>query len=394
MAYRKIVDNVYEVGIIDWDRQLFDDLIPLHRGTSYNSYLIIGNEKIALIDAVDPKFSEEFINNIKSLNIKKIDYIISNHAEQDHSGAIPQVLKYFPDSKIITNSKCKDFLKDLLLLKNENFITIQDKQTISLGNYTLEFILFPWVHWPETMLTYLKEENILFTCDLFGSHIADNQLYYNDEKEIYEGAIRYYAEIMSPFRNIIKNNMNKIIELSPKIIAPSHGYIHKNPEIIINLYNEWVSEKYTNKVIILYVSMHHSTEFAAKYISEKLTINGIKVCLHNLTYLDTGQLAIDLINAPTVILATPALLGGIHPKAAFAAYLLNILRPGVKFLSIVCSYGWGSKMKEHILSLISNLKVEFLNEVIFKGFPKDNDLLSIDSLITQIVDNHKKLNLI
>ncbi|GAH76152.1 unnamed protein product, partial [marine sediment metagenome] len=231
---RKIKPNIYSVGAVDWDRRLFDELIPLPDGTSYNSYLIKGSEKTALIDTVDPTKENILIDNLNKLNITSIDYLISNHAEQDHSGSIPKILKLYKNAKVVTNPKCKDMLMNLLLIPEDKFITINDRETISLGDKTLEFIYASWVHWPETMLTYLKEDKILFSCDLFGSHLATSNLFVTDDAKVYEVAKRYYAEIMMPFRKIIRKNLEKIKDLEIEIIATSHGPIYNKPEFIIN----------------------------------------------------------------------------------------------------------------------------------------------------------------
>ncbi len=153
MAVQEITSNVYSVGARDWDRRLFDELIPLPDGTSYNSYLITGSKKTALIDTVDPEKRDELIANLKKAQVTHIDYIIANHAEQDHSGAIPNVLEVFPDAVVVTNEKCKGYLQDLLLIEEEKFITVRSGETLSLGDKTLEFHFTPWVHWPETMIT-------------------------------------------------------------------------------------------------------------------------------------------------------------------------------------------------------------------------------------------------
>ncbi len=243
MAVRKIKSEIFSVGAIDWDRRLFDELIPLPDGTSYNSYLIKGSEKTALIDTVDPDKEVELMNNLKKLNVKNIDYIIANHAEQDHSGTIPKILELYQNAKVVTNKKCKSMLMDLLQIPEEQFVVVADRETISLGNKTLKFILAPWVHWPETMLTYLLEDKILFSCDFFGSHFALSDIYVQDKAKVYESAKRYYAEIMMPFRNNIKKNLEKISDLEIEIIAPSHGPIYDDPEFIIDAYKDWISDK-------------------------------------------------------------------------------------------------------------------------------------------------------
>jgi flavorubredoxin len=202
MKPRKIKEDVYWMGAVDWDRRLFDSLIPLPDGTSYNAYLIEGGEKTALLDTVDPAKADELMMQLDG--IPRVDFIVSHHAEQDHSGAIPQVLERYPQAKVVATAKAKPMLMDLLRIPEAAFITVADGETISLGDKTLKFIHTPWVHWPETMVTYIEEDRILFSGDFFGSHIATSDLFVTDQGRVYEAAKRYFAEIMMPFRSVIE----------------------------------------------------------------------------------------------------------------------------------------------------------------------------------------------
>ncbi len=390
---KEVKPGIYFVGAIDWDRRLFDEVIPLPDGTSYNAYLIEGSEKTALIDTVDPTKEEEFLLNLKKLGVKKIDYIVSNHAEQDHSGAIPAALKRYPEAKVVTNQRCASMLMDLLPVPEDKFLIVRDKETLSLGNKTLKFILAPWVHWPETMLTYLKEDKILFTCDFFGSHLATSNLYARDEAKVYESAKRYYAEIMMPFRINIKKNIEKIKDLKIDMIAPSHGPVYINPKFILNAYKDWVSDKVKNEVIIPYVSMHGSTGKMVHYLTDQLMEKGLTVKPYNLTNTDIGELAISLVDAATIVIASPTVLFGLHPSVLFATYLTNILKPKLKFAAVIGSYGWGGRIVDQLKATLNNLKVEFLGTVLVRGTPKKEDLEKLDELAEEIVKAHNELNL-
>lgn len=282
MALQELKKGIYSVGVKDWDRRIFDELIPLPDGTSYNSYLIKGNKKTALIDSVDPEKKDELFTNLQKLNVGKIDYIIANHAEQDHSGSIPYLLAKYPDVMVVTNQKCKLFLQDLLHIQENKFLVIKDGETISLGDKTLEFIFTPWVHWPETMATYLKEDKILFSCDFFGSHLATSNLFVKNIPKVIEDAKRYYAEIMMPFRIPVRKNIEKIETLDFEIIAPSHGPVYDKPEIIINAYKDWISDRVENEVVLPYVSMHGSTERMVSFFIDTLIEKGIKIRPFNL----------------------------------------------------------------------------------------------------------------
>ncbi|MGB2853013.1 MAG: FprA family A-type flavoprotein [Dehalococcoidia bacterium] len=392
MKPREIRPGVYCVGATDWDRRLFDSLIPLPDGTSYNSYLVKGSQKTALVDTVDPSMQNALTNNLKQLGIGNIDYIVANHAEQDHSGAIPLVLEKYPGAEVVATPRCKGMLIDLFMIPEEKFITVNDKDTISLGDRTLEFIHAPWVHWPETMLTYLREDRILFTCDFFGSHLATTDLYVTDEGQVYEAAKRYYGEIMMPFRTNIQKNLDKIKDYAIDIIAPSHGPMYDRPEFITKAYHSWAFGEPRNIVVLPYVSMHDSTRSIVEYLVEALVQRGVTVRQFDLTVTDIGKLAMALVDAATVVLGTPTVLAGAHPNVAYAAFLANALRPNLKFASIIGSYGWGGKAVEQLLGMIPNLKVELLEPVLSKGLPKEADFRALDSLADTIAQKHKEHN--
>ncbi len=391
MTVKKVKKDIYWIGAIDWDRRLFDELIPLPDGTSYNSYLIKGQEKTALIDTVDPTKEDVLLDNLDDLEIEYIDYLVVNHAEQDHSGAIPIILELYSEAKVVTNEKCKKMLIEHLLIKDDRIITINDNDTLSLGGKTLKFIFTPWVHWPETMLTYLMEDKILFSCDLFGAHFAESNLWVDDESKVYFAAKRYYAEIMMPFRNNIKKYLERLNELEIKTIAPSHGQVYSRPEFILSAYKEWTSDEVKNEVIIPYVSMHGSVEEMVYILTEELIKNGITVKPFNLTKTDIGELAMALVDAATVIIASPTVLTGAHPQVVSAVYLANALRPKLRYASVIGSYGWGGKMLENVTAMIYNLKVEILSPVIIKGYPKEEDYNSLIRLAGEIKEKHKNL---
>jgi flavorubredoxin len=390
MSNVKLAEGVYLVGAIDWDRRLFDSLIPLPDGTSYNSYLIKGSEKTALIDTVDPTMTDVLMRHLNQLEIKKIDFVVANHAEQDHSGSLPHVIERYPEAKVVCTPRCKDLLIDLLMIPEGKFITVNDKDTISLGDRTLEFIHAPWVHWPETMLTYLREDRILFPCDLFGSHLATNNLYVTDEGWVYEAAKRYFAEIMMPFRPNIQKHLERLKSYAIDIIAPSHGPAYNKPEFILKAYHGWVFDEPKNVVVLPYISMHGSTHKMVEYFVEALTERGVTVKQFDLTVTDLGKLAMSLVDAATVVVGTPTVLAGPHPNVISAVFLANALRPKLRFVSIIGSYGWGGKTVEQLSAMLPNLKVEILPPVLCKGFPREADFKALDKLADTIAQKHKE----
>jgi len=391
---RQLKADILAVGAVDWDARLFDRLIPLPDGTSYNSYLIKGSEKTALLDTVDPAKTEVLIGNLSKAGAGKLDYVIAHHAEQDHSGSLSDILKLYPDARVVTNPKCKAMLIDILDLQEDKFITVEDGETLSLGDKTLQFIYLPWVHWPETMATYLKEDKILFSCDFLGAHLATSNLFVDDEATVYESAKRYYAEIMMPFRRQINNNLEKLESLEIEIIAPSHGPVYNRPGFIIDAYKDWASDAVKNEVVVPYVSMHGSTAKMVSFFVDALIERGIMVRQFELSTVDVGKLAIALVDAATIVIGSPTVLIGPHPCAAYAAFLANALRPKTKFASIIGSFGWGGKMVEQLTAMLGNLKVGILEPVLAKGEPKEDDFVKLDKLADEILAKHKELGIV
>jgi flavorubredoxin len=281
-------------------------------------------------------------------------------------------------------------LMDLLPLEDAKFVTVDDGQTLSLGDKTLQFVYTRWVHWPETMSTYLAEDKVLFSCDFFGAHLATSSLFVDDEGHVYEAAKRYYAEIMMPFRKQIRANLAKLDKLDIEIIAPSHGPAYDRPEFIINAYKDWISDNVTNKVVVPYVSMHGSTGEMISHFVEALIDRDVMVNQFELSTIDLGKLAIELVDAATVVIGSPTVLAGAHPAAAYAAFMCNAIRPKAKFASIIGSYGWGGRTVEQLTGLMSNLKVELLEPVLAKGQPKEADFVAIDKLADEILAKHKE----
>lgn len=385
---KTIAASVYWVGAVHWDRRLFDSLIPLPDGTTYNAYLIQGSEKTALLDAVDPEFAQTLLASLGG--VERIDYVVSQHAEQDHSGSIPQVLARYPEAKVMATAKAKPMLMDLLHIPEDKFVVVADGESLSLGDKTLRFIHTPWAHWPETMSTYLVEDKILFSCDFLGSHIASSDLFVTDQCRVHESAKRYFAEIMMPFRSILAKNLDKLAAYDIGMIAPSHGQIYDNPGWIVEAYREWVSAPPRNLVALPYVSMHGSTGRMVDHLTAALSAKGVQVELFNLAVTDIGKLAMALVDAGTILVGTPTVLAGPHPLAAYAAFLANALRPKAQYLSIIGSYGWGGKTVETLASMIPNLKVEVLDPVLCKGLPKQDTLEALDRLADTIATKHRE----
>ncbi|MBP7784467.1 MAG: FprA family A-type flavoprotein [Firmicutes bacterium] len=392
MEARQIREGIFWMGAVDWDRRLFDSLIPLPDGTSYNAYLVKGSSKTALLDTVDPSMYYQLQAQLAS--VERLDYVVAHHAEQDHSGSIAAVLDKRPEASVVCSPKCKPMLIELLHIAEERIVTADDGDAIDLGGRTLKFVHAPWVHWPETMLTYVPEDKILFTCDFLGSHLATSELYSTGRPREREAAKRYFAEIMMPFSNLIVKNLDKIEGLDVDIVAPSHGPVVSDPGYITDCYRQWSAGPMRNKVCVPYVSMHGSTRVMVDALVSALVTRGVAVERFELTGSDPGNVAMSLVDAATVVIGAPTVLGGAHPAAAHVALLANALRPRTKFVSVLCSYSWGGRAVEQISGLISNLRAEVLEPVVCKGLPRSQDLQAIERLADQIAENHRELGLV
>jgi len=392
MIARELTSNISALVSIDWDRRLFDELVPLPEGTTYNAYLVQGSEKTALIDTTYAPFIDDLLAVLKRNGIERLDYIVSNHAEQDHSSAIPALLKIYPEAMVVANVKTRNLIVESLGVSADKFIEAKDGETLSLGNLTLEFLLMPWVHWPDTMATYVRESQIIFTCDFFGSHLASSDLFATEESRVEDAAKRYYAEIMMPFRVHVKKHLERLKSYQIAMIAPSHGPVFDRPEFILDLYRQWASDVARPDVVIPYVSMYDSTTQMVKYLVDRLIERGMRVQPFNVVDGDTGELAKHLVEASTVIFASPVVLAGPHPDIAHAAYLANALKPKTKLVGIIGSYGWGGNvLTKSLLDMLPALKsqVEVLDPVLTKGQPEERDFHALDDLADVITSRNE-----
>jgi flavorubredoxin len=299
-----------------------------------------------------------------------------NHAEPDHAGAIPHIMKINSKAKLITSIKGAKMAKTFYKVPENRIIAVKDQEKISLGDKTLQFIEAPMLHWPETMFTYIPENKILFPCDFFGSHMAKG-LYDDEVEDLIVHAQRYFGEIMMPFRIMGQKAMEKIRDLEIEMIAPSHGPIHRNPERILSAYKRWVNGETKQKATIVYVTMWNSTEKMIQPITETLASEGIETALYNLVSADIGDIAKDLVDSKAIVLGAPTVLGGAHPLAVYASYLVKALRPPLKFGVVLSSYGWGGGAIKHVQEMLGSSKLEVVGALEINGPPTENDIKQI-----------------
>lgn len=391
MIAARITDEIYSLRAIDWDRKLFDELMPLHEGTTYNAYLVKGADKTALIDSVLPARADELIAALAAAGVTKLDYVVANHAEQDHSGSIPALIARFPGLKVVTSAKCKRFLLDTLDLQRDDVQQIRDGDSLDLGGKTLSFHLTPWVHWPDTMVTFAVEDRIAFTCDFLGAHLATTELFAHDEARVAAAAKNYYAEIMMPYRSFAAAALQTVEAFAPTFIAPSHGPVHDRPEMIFDLYRDWTSEAVKPFVVIPYVSMYESTATMVAYLVDRLAEAGVPARPFNVVDLDSSALASSIVDASTIVFASPTVLSGPHPSLAAAAILINALAPKTRELAVIGSFGWEGNLPEQVIALLPRLKATVLEPVMAKGRPGEAAFAELDRLVADIVAAGGKL---
>ncbi len=394
MKFQEIKNGIYYCGLNDCDRRIFDELIPLEHGTSYNSYLVKGSEKTAIIDTMYPPKTKEYIKRLTENQVGKVDYIVANHGEQDHSGSIPALLEKYPNAIVVTNPKVAENIKSMLHVPAEKIKIIADGEELSLGDKTLKFIFAPGVHWPDTMFTYIKEDNVICTCDFLGAHYTFSDIFAVESEELTKSAKRYYAEIMMPFRMMCKKYTQMIKDMNVDMILPSHGPVYTNPAYILDLYADWTSDLPKNLVALPYVSMYESTKEMIDYLAEKLEAKGINTFKFDIVDDDLGDLAMALVDAATIVMGTSMVLAGPHPMAVNVAYLAAVLRPKAKFASLVGSYGWGGNLFGLIADLLKPLKLDLIEPLQVKGKPTEEDLKKLDAMAEQIYEKHKSIGIV
>jgi len=349
----KIAENIYWVGAVDWDIRNFHGY-STPRGSSYNAYLII-DDKITLIDSVKEAFSGEMLDRIRGvIDPARIDYIVSNHAEMDHSGSLPALLEIAPKAEIITSVNGEKNLRRHFK-KDWRFRAVKSGEKLKIGKRTLTFIHTPMLHWPDNMVTYDEYDKILFSNDAFGQHIASAQRYDSELgwQSVRADAQKYYANILMPFCAQVQKILPAVASLSAEMICPSHGVIWKKfiPGIIKE-YGEWSSGAGVAKAVIVYDTMWGSTKKMALALEKGISVAGIPVTMRNLKATHISDIMSDILSARLVLIGSPTLNNGILPAmGAFLTYMKG-LKPLKKTGFAFGSYGWAGKAPEIIENLM------------------------------------------
>jgi flavorubredoxin len=389
---QQIKPDIYWVGAIDWDIRNFHGY-STPRGTTYNAYLL-KDKKITLVDTVKHYKFDEMLARIKEIiNPEKIDYIVSNHVEMDHSGSLPKILEICPNAKIITSTKGEKGLKKHYK-KDYNFKVVNSGDTLNIGKKTLHFVHIPMVHWPDSMVTYIPSDKLLLPNDAFGQHIASSERF-DDEVEwgiLQEEAAKYYANIVMPYGDQVKKALDILSDLDIDMIAPSHGVIwRKNIPSILKEYKKWAGFQTEKKALIVYDSMWGSTEKMAYKLLEGLEESDVSVAIRNLKNTDISDIITDVLTSRIICFGSPTLNNGMMPTmGGFLTYLKG-LKPRNRVGFVFGSYGWGGQAVGEIKTILEGLKWDIPYENINLNYiPELKELKDLKNIGTKLGEYIKK----
>jgi len=371
----ELTEGIYWVGAVDWNLRDFHGYTT-PRGGTYNAYLIV-DEKIALVDTVKYAFADEMFERIKEIvDPQKIDYVISNHVEADHSGSLPEIMKLATNAEVICTEKGKEGLLKYYNISG-NFRTVKTGDELKLGKRTLFFITVPMLHWPDSMATFIKEDKLLLSNDLFGQHFASSFRFDEGAQNppgyesdvVMEEAAKYYANIFMQFGDMILKKIEEMqkLDITPKMIAPSHGIIWKNPDKILDAYLNWGKGISKQKVLVIYDTMWNSTELMAKEISRGVSDSDVEASLFHLRRNEWSEIVKEVLESKAILIGSPTLNNDIFPHmSGFLTYLMG-LRPKNKIWATFGSYGWAGgavraineKLKSAGNESVESLEVRF-----------------------------------
>jgi flavorubredoxin len=373
----EIKKGIFWVGAVDWNvRNFHGHTYTTKRGTTYNAYLIV-DEKIALIDTVYGPFASEMIEKIRAIvPPEKIDYVIANHVETDHSGAMPELMKLCPKAKVLGTQKCKEGLYRNYYA-DWDFQVVKTGDTVKLGKRTLTFVEAPMIHWPDSMFTYCREEELLMPNDAFGQHIATSERFDDevDQCALMDEAVKYYANILWPLGSVIAKKIDDVVKMGIpiKMIAPSHGIIwRKDPMKIINAYVEWTKNATKQKAVIVYETMWNSTEKMALKIAEGLKDGGVSVKLFEIAQSDRTEVIKEMLDAKGFIIGSSTHDNDMLPTIAGFLELLKGFKPKNRIGAAFGSYGWAGGATASIEKVLKEAGVELVQPAIGVKFVPDD----------------------
>ncbi len=385
MSVREITKDIFWVGAIDWNIRDFHGY-STKQGTTYNAYLI-KDEKIALFDTVKRSLKDDFLFHVRELvELEKIDYIIVNHVEMDHTGCLPEMIELIKPEKIFCSKNGMKAMIDHFHREDWPFEVVKTGDSISLGNKTVTFIETPMLHWPDSMFSYINEDKLLISSDAFGQHMATIERFADevDQCDLWHNASKYYANILMLFSPNVQRLLGKVAELGLKIdmIAPDHGLIwRENPAQIIEAYDKWSSETRKDKALVIYDSMWHSTELMAKAICSEIAKHGVEAKLFNLKANHRSDIMTDVLDAKALVFGSPTLNNGMMPTMADFLTYLKGLRPKGQIAAAFGSFGWSGEAVKHINGYLEEMKLELVHPGLkVKNVPREEDFAACREL--------------
>jgi flavorubredoxin len=390
----QVAENIHWVGVRHAELKVFDDLFPTHNGTTYNSYLIQGTEKNILIDAVKEPFAAEFFAKINEhVALKKIDAIVVNHTEPDHSGALAQLLEQQPDLLVYCSRTGENFLKQLLN-RDFNSQVVADGDEIDLGGRKLKFILAPYLHWPDTIFTYLPEEEILFPCDAFGAHYCSDRLFDDEIAEFYPDFHFYFDCIMRPFKDKIREALAKIDHLPIRMLCPSHGPVRRSSaDFAIEAYRRWsVAPPQGGKprALLAVLSSHGNTRDMADVIKTELEAQGLDVTGFAICGMRDDDYRNALEQADVLVIGTPTIQRDAPPHVWHALSLISSVTPKNKLAAVFGSFGWSGEAVKMVEQRLLGLRYKLATDSIsFRFTPTADNLASCRKFAGEIVNTLK-----
>ncbi len=376
----ELKDKVYWVGVIDWEtRKFHGHELSTHRGTTYNSYLIV-DEKVVLVDTVWGPFHEQLLSNIREIvDPSKIDIVVANHSEVDHSGGLPAIMNSCPNATLVVSKRGKESVEGHFH-QPWKFRAVQTGEKINIGKNELVFIEAPMLHWPDSMFTYLTGHNILMPNDAFGQHYASAFRFNDqvDQNELYEEAIKYYANILTPFSKLVTKKIDEVLSLNlpVDIIAPSHGIIwRKDPIQIVKKYQEWAEQNPEPRAVIIYDTMWNGTRRMAEAIGEGLADVDVDHKIYHVAVTDRNDIVTDIFRSKTIVIGSPTVNSGVLPTITPILEDLRGLRFQNKIGAAFGCYGWSGESVKLIEEHLVKCNIPLIREGIkFKWMPSSDDL--------------------
>jgi len=362
----EVAEGVYWVGAIDWNLRDFHGY-STHRGSTYNAFLIL-SDRVTLVDTVKAPFMDELLSRVSSvIDPSKIDYIVSNHSEMDHTGCLPRVVELVKPEKVFASKMGVKAVSQHFGSLPVELEEVGDGSELDIGGMKLRFYETRMLHWPDSMFTYLEERKLLFSQDAFGMHLATSERFDDEVEEgvLYEEAVTYYANILMPYSHLILKLLDKVREigLAPEIIAPDHGPIwRKRLDWILGLYREWAEGKRKRKVVVVYDTMWKSTEKMAQAIGEGAIGAGAQVKLINIRAADRSDVATETLDAGALVVGSPTINNNMFPTVADTLVYLKGLKPRVPVGAAFGSYGWSGEGVKQVAGHLEEMQIELVDE--------------------------------